>query len=90
MCIQDATSTSSSTPASIIAFEPKKASSFGWNINLTLPSNSSTFSFSICAAPNNIAVCISCPQLCAAFVLDANSKTFSSFIDNASISARSR
>ena len=68
---------------------PSNVSSAGWNINFTVPSRASSFSFIILAAVSNIAAWKSCPQVCAVLpVGHANSSPLSSAIGSASISAR--
>ena len=88
-CIAKAASTLgfSSTPAFIIFLEPVNPSSSGWKTNLIVPSISSWFSLSNLAAPNNIAVCISCPHACMHPLVDLKSHEVFSAIGSASISA---
>ena len=65
------------------------SSSEGWNTSLTVPCNSSLIDCNTAAAPSKIDICPSCPQACITpSFCDAKGNPVSSWIGNASISAR--
>ena len=90
MCAPITTSTPSITPASIISSAPPGYSSSAcWKSKRTSPGNCSRDPESTFAVASSIAVCASCPQACITPArCDANSKSFSSWIGRASMSAR--
>ena len=81
---------SSRSPCSIILLPPPPLSSPGWNTSFTRPLKQSFISFKILATVKRFAVWTSCPQACMIFSRsERNSRSFSSWIGRASMSARS-